>query len=250
MTQFDFSKKTILVSGASSGIGKQCALMLAECGARLIITGKTPERLEDTFAKLSGNGHVKFVADLTDETEVEALVHTLALIDGFVHSAGVSPIVPVRFVNSKQIRDVFALNFEAALLIISKALAQKKIAKKASLVFISSRVTSNPLFGGALYCSSKMALEGLSKTLAIELLPKGIRSNCVCPAYVFSPMVDKAREMMSEEFIEKFKAMHPNGFGYPEDVANVVMSLLSDETKWINGQNINLGAFNINIPSL
>lgn len=250
MTQFDLKDKTILVTGASSGIGKQCATMLAESGAKCVITGRTPEKLDDTFNQLAGSGHIKVVADLTDERGIIELINSFSDIDGMVHSAGISPMVPVRFIQPAQIKEVFALNFEAALLIVSKALAQKKINKNASLVFISSLATTNPLFGGALYCSSKMALEGLSKTLAIELSPKGIRSNCVNPAYVFSPMVDKARETMSAEFIDKFKAMHPNGFGYPADVANVILMLLANESKWINGQNINLGAFNINIPSL
>ena len=250
MTHFDFSGKTILVTGSSSGIGKQCATMLADSGARLVITGRNPEKLSAVFAELKGSDHIMFAADLTNEKEIDELLNVMPDINGFVHSAGMSTSVPVRFVQSKQIREIFALNYESALLIVSKSLANKKIAKGASLVFISSLVTTNPMFGGALYCSSKLALEGLSKTLAIELAPKAIRSNCVCPAYVFSPMIEKVQETLSPEFIDKFKAMHPNGFGYSMDVANFIMSLLSDESRWINGQNINLGAFNINLPAL
>ena len=250
MTKYNFSGKTILITGASSGIGRNCAELLSSFGARLIITGKTSEKLEETFQHLKGENHIKFVADLTNENEIDELINILPEINGFVHSAGISTITPVRFIKQKQIRDIFSLNFESALLIVSKALAKKKIAKGGSLVFISSLVTTNPMFGGALYCSSKMALEGLSKTLAIELTPQLIRSNCISPAYVFSPMVDKAKEMMSEEFLEKFKSMHPRGFGFPEDVSNIILSLLSEDSKWINGQNLNLGAFNINIPSL
>ena len=115
---------------------------------------------------------------------------------------------------------------------------------------MSSLATIHPMFGGSLYIGSKLALEGFSKAIAIELSSKGIRSNCICPAYVVSPMTDKVRESFSDDFIEKFKVMHPNGFGYPDDVVNIISFLLHDGSKWLNGQNINLGSFNINVPAL
>jgi NAD(P)-dependent dehydrogenase (short-subunit alcohol dehydrogenase family) len=250
MTSFNLSDKNILITGASSGIGRQTAIKLSEAGARLFITGKTPEKLEETYKNLHGEKHVKIVADLTDTRQIDEVVNSISELHGFVHSAGISTMVPVKYIKQEQLRDVFSLNYESAVLLVSKALMQRKIAKNASFVFISSLATTNPLFGGSLYIGSKLALEGFSKTIAIELSSKGIRSNCICPAYVFSPMIDKAKETMSAAFIEKFKTMHPNGFGYPNDVANIIAFLLSDESKWVNGQNINLGSFNINIPSL
>jgi len=250
MNHLDLSGKNIMITGASSGIGRQAAIELSEKGARLFITGKTPEKLDETFDKLHGDGHVKFAADLSDIKQIEELISHIPELDGFVHSAGISIMVPIKYIKTENIREVFAVNYESAVSLISKAFAQKKIAKKASLVFISSLATTNPLFGGALYTGSKLALEGFSKTLSVEYSSKGIRSNCICPAYVFSPMVDEAKQNLSAEFVEKFKTMHPNGFGYPIDVAHVISFLLSDNSRWINGQNINLGTFNINIPSI
>ncbi len=250
MTTFNLSGKNILISGASSGIGRQAAIKLSDAGARIFITGRTPEKLDETFRNLVGEKHIKIVADLSDLRQIDEVINAVPELHGFVHCAGISTMVPVKYIKKEQIQDVYSVNYESAVLLVSKALAQRKISKNASFVFISSLSTVNPLFGGSLYIGSKLALEGFSKTIAIELSSKGIRSNCICPAYVFSPMMDKVKESMSASFIEKFKTMHPNGFGYPQDVANIIAFLLADESKWINGQNINLGSFNINIPSL
>ncbi|MFH0896197.1 MAG: SDR family oxidoreductase [Bacteroidota bacterium] len=246
----DFSNKTYLVTGASSGIGSQVAIDIASAGGKVILTGRSEEKLKSVFGKLQGSGHISISCDLTDEILIKNLLDKIPAIDGFVHSAGVSPMVPVRFIKLKQSRDVFAINYEAALLLISGLLALKKINKDGSLVFISSLSTTQPLFGGALYTASKLALEGLSKTLALELQPKKIRANCICPAYVFSPMVDEANKNLSVEFMEQFQKMHPDGFGYPENVSSVILFLLSESSKWVNGRNIPLGSFNINIPAL
>jgi len=250
MTTFNLSGQNILITGASSGIGRQTAIRLADAGARLIITGKTPEKLDETFKSLRGENHIQLAADLTDVRQIDEIITAIPELQGFVHSAGISTMAPVKYIKPDQIRDVFSVNYESAVLLVSKALLQRKIGKGASLVFISSLATTNPLFGGSLYIGSKLALEGFSKTIAIELSSKGIRSNCICPAYIFSPMVDKIKESMSASYIENFKKMHPNGFGYPDDVAKIIAFLLSDESTWVNGQNINLGSFNINIPSL
>ncbi|MGD0711089.1 MAG: SDR family oxidoreductase [Bacteroidales bacterium] len=249
-TNYNLSGKNILISGASSGIGKQTAINLSKAGARVFITGRTPEKLNETYRNLIGEKHVKIVADLTEVRQIDEVISAVTELHGFVHCAGISTMIPVKYIKQEQIREVFSLNYESAVLLVSKALSQRKISKNASFVFISSLATINPLFGGSLYIGSKLALEGFSKTIAIELTSKGIRSNCICPAYVFSPMIDKAKETMSAAFIEKFKAMHPNGFGYPQDVANIIAFLLSEESQWVNGQNINLGSFNINIPLL
>ena len=250
MTNFNLSGKNILITGASSGIGRQTAIQLSEAGAKLFITGRSPEKLEETFKNLLGENHVKIVADLTDSRKIDEIINSVSELHGFVHSAGISAVTPVKYITQEHIRDVFSVNYESAVLLIGKALMQRKIAKTASFVFISSIATTNPLFGGSLYIGSKLALEGFSKTIAIEMSSKGIRSNCVCPAYVFTPMVDKVKENMSADYVKKFKEMHPSGFGYPIDVANIIAFLLADESKWVNGQNINLGSFNINIPLL
>lgn len=250
MSPYNFSGKNILITGASSGIGQQTAIRLSETGAKLFITGRNHERLDETFRKLQGKDHIKVIADLTDTGQIDKVVNVVSELHGFVHCAGVSTLVPIKYIKQEQVRDVFSINYESAVLLVGKILLLKKNTKTTSFVFMSSLATVHPMFGGSLYIGSKLALEGFSKSIAIEFSSKGIRSNCICPAYVVTPMVEKVRESFSDDFIEKFKTMHPNGFGYPDDVVNIISFLLHDGSRWLNGQNINLGSFNINVPAL
>jgi len=241
MDAFSLQGKIIFITGASSGIGKQAAVHCAMQGATVIITGRNEARLSETYALLVGEGHQKIVADITSSEEVKDLVLALPKVDGVVHCAGITAHVPARFIKQKNIDQLLKINFEAPVVLTGLLLAKKRINNAGSIVFMSSIASKYPYFGGALYSSSKAGLEAYSRTLALELAPKKIRSNCLQPSFVKGPMVDGAEETISAEVIEKFKKMLPLGFGEPEDVANTIVFFLSDASKWITGSMLTLG---------
>ncbi len=240
---FSLKDKCILVTGASSGIGQRVAIRLSEDGARVIIAGRNTERLAGTLSQMSGEGHASFVADITDEKTVKEGVASLGILHGVVHSAGVTSHMPAQLIGKKQMDEVFKINFEAPVLLTRFLLSQKKLADGASLVFISTIATLHPYYGGGLYTSSKKALEGYCTTLALELASRKIRANCISPAMVQTPMLEKVAQTLSPETMEGMKAVHPLGFGTAEDVANTIIFFLSDASKWITGANILLGGF-------
>jgi len=238
---FSLKGKTILVTGATSGIGKQAAIDLSAEGAALVITGRNEERLKETLQLLNGEGHTHFIADLLDFDSFITIADKLPLLNGIVHSAGITSHLPAKFISANDISEVMRLNYMAPVLLTSALLRKKKVANNASLVFLSSITTKYPYYGGALYGSSKAALEAYSRVLSIELAAKGIRSNCISPSFVKTPMVDDAGKTISNEVLEKFEKMMPLGFGEPSDVSNAILYLLSDASKWVTGSNMVLG---------
>ncbi|MFZ4546339.1 MAG: SDR family NAD(P)-dependent oxidoreductase [Bacteroidales bacterium] len=238
---FSLNGKTILITGASSGIGKQCAIDLSASGAKLVVTGRDETRLHETMALLQGEGHHLFVADLLDFDKFTSIAESLPELDGVVHSAGITGHLPAKFISKNDISEIMQLNYMAPVLLTAALLRKKKIANKASIVFLSSITTKYPYYGGALYGSSKAAIEAYSRVLAIELAAKGIRSNCVSPSFVRTPMVEDAGKTISNDVLEKFEKMMPLGFGEPTDVSNAILYLLSDASKWVTGSNMVLG---------
>lgn len=242
LNKYNLSGKTILVTGASSGIGMQAAIDIAACGGRCIIIGRNKERLSKTYKLLKSDHHISYEIDLTDDKSIDELVNKIEKLDGIVHSAGKFEYIPAQFINEKNIDTLININFRAPVLLTSKLLRKKKINKNASLVFLSSLASKGPSFGSAIYTSTKKALEGYSKLLALELGPKGIRSNALLPNFVKTKMVDEALEIVSEDVADKHKKELLIGFGLPEDVSNLILFLLSDDSKWITGQEITMGA--------
>jgi NAD(P)-dependent dehydrogenase (short-subunit alcohol dehydrogenase family) len=242
MNPFDLTGKTILVTGASSGLGRQCAITASRMGAVLYITGRNTERLTETLNLLEGDGHRMFPADLTVERDIAALADQLLMLNGVVYSTGISDLAPARFIKKQEIEKTFSISYNASVLLTSELLAKKKLAKNAcSLVFISTISTKYPFVGGTMYISAKAALESYAKVLALELAPKGIRSNSISPAFVKTPMLDNTAEKYSDEAVRKIEAQQLLGLGEPEDVANVVAFFLSDASRWITASNLILG---------
>ncbi|MEZ5197427.1 MAG: SDR family oxidoreductase [Bacteroidales bacterium] len=241
MSFFSLEGKTILVTGASSGIGKQIALSIAECGGRLIISGRNTKRLQETYLALKGTGHIIVTADLAIADDIELLVQQTGEINGLVHCAGKTAHMPAHFIKPKHIADMFKVNFEAPVLLTSRLLGKKKLQKQSSIVFISSVTTQAPFFGGALYVSSKAALEGYSKVLSLEIAPKQMRSNCISPGFIKTGMIQQTAETVSQEVIDKVEKAQMLGAGNPQDVALAVIYFLSDASRWVTGTNLLLG---------
>lgn len=241
MSAFDLTGKIVLVAGASSGLGRESAIRLSEHGATLIITGRNEKRLKKTFEALTGVGHQYLVADLTIASEREKLADAVPKLNGVVYSVGTTSIIPTGFITEEKLSEVFKSNFESVVMLNERLTRKKKLAKgNCSVVWISTVSTQYPFIGGALYISAKAAVEGYSRVFAAEMAPKGIRSNCLRPGYVRTPLT-AATEEISKNIAEKIEEKQPLGIGQPEDVANVVVFFISDAAKWITGQNLILG---------
>ncbi|MDR0981648.1 MAG: SDR family oxidoreductase [Culturomica sp.] len=235
---FSLKNKTILVTGASSGIGRAIALECAKMGARLIITARNKQRLDDTFAALEGSGHQQIIADLAQKEALEGLVLQCPELDGVVHSAGIAKLILVQFIKQADIEEIFATNTFAPIVLTSLLVKKKKIRTGGSVVFISaaSGVYMSSV-GESLYSATKGAIHGFTKGIALDLAPKGIRVNTVNPGLVPTEILDIADDLFSrEEVLERRKKQYPlKRFGKPEDIAAGTVYLLSDASTWVTG---------------
>lgn len=239
-TAFQLDGKTILVTGASSGIGRQIAIGIAEMGGKLVLTARNEERLNETLAALAGEGHTVLAADLMDSEARDGLIAQLPQLDGVVHCAGVVKPYPIAFLSQEKIDETLNINYEIPVLLMAGIGRGKKLNNNASIVFLSSISGQHPHKGGAMYAGSKAAIEAFSKVVALEYYSKGIRSNCISPAMVKTPMYKEAEAGMSKESMDEHVAKYPLGVGLPEDVANATIFFLSDASRWITGVNLTL----------
>ncbi|MFR3329455.1 MAG: SDR family NAD(P)-dependent oxidoreductase [Odoribacter splanchnicus] len=235
---FSLKGKTILVTGASSGIGKGIAIEVAKLGASVVITGRNSERLEETLQHLDGVGHRKVVADLTTQSGLQLLVDSCPALDGCVHCAGIAKLLLVQFIKQTDIDEIFQTNTFAPMVLTAMLVKKKKIKHGGSLVFISaaSGVYMSSI-GESLYSASKGAIHGYVKGIALDLAPKKIRVNSITPGLVPTNILSVAENLFSaEEVLTRRKVQYPLGcFGEPQDIAWGVIYLLSDASKWVTG---------------
>ena len=236
---FSLSGKTILVTGASSGIGRSTAELCALMGARVIVVGRNAERLHQTYDSLQGENHMQILADLTDTKERELLVQEVPELDGIAYCAGIWYRKPSKFLTEDDIATVMNVNFNSVALLQSALMLSRKIKKGASLVFLSSKAADTPSIANALYSASKGALVSYAKCLSLELAPRHVRANCILPAMVWTPLVYSVG--LAEEELKEQEARYPlKRFGQPEDIANLAAFLLSDASSWITGACIDI----------
>jgi len=227
---FSLHGKTVLVTGASSGLGRQIAISCTRMGARVIISGRDDQRLSQTFADLEGDGHQKLCADLTSAADLEALVASAPSIDGVVHAAGVQRLSPIKLLSEKLLREVFDINFVAPVMLTQRLLYRGALTTGGSIIFLSSSSAHTGTPGVGPYAASKAALHGIMRCLAIEQAKRRVRVNCLVPSAVETPLWD--------EKLEAQRARHPLGLGTPDDIANAVIYLLADASRWITGSEL------------
>lgn len=233
---FTLKEKAILITGASSGIGKATALECSLMGAKVIITGRDETRLLQTLSSLNGEGHTCLVADITNEEELERLVADITNIDGAVFCAGIGKTMPVLFASRKKLDPIFNTNFFATIELMRLLLKKKKVSQSGSLVAIAS--IGGPFainLGNGPYGAAKSALLTWTKFLAQEVAPRGIRVNCVCPGMVHTPLVDTPGAFSQEELDAYIKSIPLHRFGEAKEVADACVFFLSDASRWITG---------------
>lgn len=231
--------KKVLVTGASSGIGRACAVYASRLGAKVVITGRRAGELERTLAMMERAGeHAVMPGDLTDAAFSSSIPAVCGPFDGFVHSAGVCFPMPVGVVGEKQLLETMRINHFAFLSLMGSFSSRKNANDGFSAVAVSSVSSSSGWAGGSVYAASKGALEASVRSLAVELSPKGFRVNAVCPANIKTPLSDGMAKATSEKTLSSLENSHPLGFGSPEHVAAVVSFLLSDASAYITGASI------------
>ncbi|MEO8209172.1 MAG: SDR family oxidoreductase [bacterium] len=232
---FDLTGKIILVTGASSGIGCQVCISASEMGAKIIATGRNEDRLSHTISRLTGDGHIFLKADLTNFNEITDLVKNIPNINGLVHSTGMVRFIPLRMVTQKNLDEIQKVNYNSPILLNQQLLKNKKFYEGSSIVFITSIMALVGARGNGMYAGTKGALVAASRVLALEIAPQKIRVNCIAPGIVKSPMQDFVKEAFSNEYLNEHEKEYPLGFGDPVDIANGVVFLLSNASKWVTG---------------
>ena len=242
---FTLKGKTILVTGASSGIGQATAVECAQMGAEVVITGRDTERLQAT-ADLVGTPKALIAADLTNLEDVERLVATLPPLDGAVLCAGNSTTLPLQFGSREKFDEMFNVNFFAPVELLRLMYKKKVLQKGASVVLIASiGGTHSFMPGNGVYGASKAALNSLMKYAAREYASRKIRVNSICPGMVDTPLIH--RGTITEEQLAEDAKRYPLGrYGEPDDIANGVVYLLSDASSWLTGHDLVIdGGFSI-----
>jgi NAD(P)-dependent dehydrogenase (short-subunit alcohol dehydrogenase family) len=235
----DLAGRTVLVTGASSGIGRETARLISQLGGRVVLVGRNMERLAETLQLLDGDGHTVEPFELSSTDEIPRWLKGISAVSGpfqgLVHCAGVHKLRPLRVLNSKTVEDVMRINAGAAIG-LAKGFCQKGVcAPDSSIVFLSSVTGLTGQSGHAAYAASKGAIIALTKALAVELAGEHIRVNCVAPGVVTTEMGQGLLEMLTPEQGAAVEAMHLLGLGRPRDVAYAIAFLLGETARWITG---------------
>lgn len=235
---FSLEGKTILVTGASSGIGQEAAVQCSKLGARVIVTARNEERLNETISQMEGDGHRMVLAELTQQADLEKLVDAIDSLNGVVLCAGKGMTSPFPFSTKEKFDTVFEINFFAPVELLRLLVKKKKLAKESSVVFVSS-VGGNFSFnvGNGVYGASKAALNSIMKFCAKELAPKKIRVNSVNPGMVNTKLIQGGT--ISEEQHQLDMEKYPlKRYGEPEEIAYGIIYLLSDASSWVTGHSL------------
>lgn len=236
---FSLEGKTILVTGASSGIGRGIAIACSKMGATVILNGRNNQKLCETLSQMKEGKHKIIVADLTNCDSIIEVMNDLPDLDGVVHCAGIGQRVLCKVATETDVDSVMNTNFKGPVLLQTELIRRKKINKGASIVFIASISTWSPSIGNAFYSASKGAIVSYANCLALELAPRKVRVNCISPAMVWTDLI--LQEGVEKEQLKTDEQKYPlKRYGTPEDIANLAIYMLSDASTWMTGSNVKI----------
>ena len=244
---FSLQGKTILITGASSGIGKATAIECSKMGATVIAVGRNLERLQETLSIMNSDNNSYYVCDLTDSSSVDNMIASIPPIDGLINNAGIGIVKPLKFINEEEFASLLQVDTIAPIILLQKMIKKKKIKKGGSVVFTSSMAALGGVTNGnSMYVACKGAISSFIQNAALELGPQKIRVNAVCPAMVNTPLVHDG-DSENEDHLKAMEMQYPlKKFGEPEDIAWAMIYLLSDAARWVTGTNMVVdGGFSI-----
>lgn len=234
---YSLEGKTVLVTGASSGIGRATAIECSKLGAKVVITARHEERLKETLSALEGDGHQLILCEMTSEDDLTTLVETVPVLDGLVCNAGINKLVPIRQLKAEDLNHIFEVNTFSSIILLQKLMKKKKLAEDASVVYTSSiSGIGAAAVGESMYIASKGALSAFVKAAALECSKKGIRVNAVCPGMVKTEMSDAYD--LNEGDNEDLKNYPLGRYANPVDIAWAIIYLLSNASSWVTGTNM------------
>lgn len=237
---FSLSGKTILVTGASSGIGRATAIECSRMGARIVLTARNEARLNETLQQLEGEGHSVIIADLSKEDEIKKLAEQVQLLDGAVLNAGIAGLVPAIAITENKLQEMQQINLNAPILLTKWLIKKRKMNSPSSIVFTSSAAgVFRTSIGNAIYATTKCGIDAFMRTCALEFAGRHIRCNSVNPAMVETDLISNIP--VSEEERNSNLQRYPLGrYGKPEEIAYAIIYLLSDASAWVTGTAIKI----------
>ena len=239
MPPFTLEGKSILITGASSGIGRGIAVACAEAGARCVLVARNQERLAAVREECGeGADHRVEQVDLSDPSQIQDLVVRLPQLDGAVLCAGISDKhTPLKFLSSECIDQILSVNVKAPIFLLAQMSKRNKLNKGASVVLMSSIASFHSTPAHSIYSASKGALTAFAKGAALDLAGKKIRVNSIAPGMVNTPLIDFSN--ISEEQRKENEARYPlKRYGEPADIASAALYLLSDASQWVTGSQL------------
>ena len=237
---YSLEGKTILITGAASGIGKETAIESSKMGAKIVAVDLNADGLNALAPQLEGEGHLTFDGNLCNDEFLKLLAENAPVLTGVFLCAGVSDTTLVKFLTEDKIDRVFNINVKAPVMMLKYLLKKKKVADGGSLVWMSSYGAEKVEPGVGIYAASKSAVNGVMRAYAKELIGKRIRSNSIMPMMIKTELISTLTTISKEDW-KKQEAMYPLGFGAPQDVARVAMFLFSDASRWITGTQFRMG---------
>lgn len=246
----DLSNRTIVVTGGSSGIGKETAILLSKLGAKIVLVARDKEKLMDVIRLLEGDNHGYISFDLLDFDNYSELISSIysqyGLVSGFVHCAGISKLLPLRNIRYKNIQEVMEINYYSFMMLAHYMTKKKYFHDSGSIVAVSSIASNLSKKGLSIYSGSKGAINSSIRGLAQELAARNIRINAVAPGYLKTELTEKFSQAYTTETRDAIYDEYPLGEGNTRDVANLIAFLISDSSRWITGQTITIdGGFSL-----
>lgn len=245
MNPFSLLEKTILITGASSGIGAQCAIDSSKMGAKVILVARNEERLSEVMSELDGTNHAYYIEDLQELTKLgrtksflTEIVREHGILHGFVHAAGIQKTLPVQLLSVDDYEEIFQVNALSAFEFIHHLSSKKILANGGHIVLISSITAIIGRGGVSAYAASKGAMISAARCMALEFAKRQVCINCISPGTILTSLMQEYLDTLDNaERIERITGF-PLGLGETTDISSACIYFLSDASRWVTGQNL------------